>query len=1358
MKKLMRFISTILAMIILALSVNIIAFADNSKNDESGIASEAFSYSQFESDEVVKFIVTLNSDCVVESMQGDEETAEFLSSSEGKDAVEDVELSQEQVIKRIKKEISDAVVLEKLSFAINAIIVETKHSNLKLLESIKGVESVTVSQEVTLSTNDTAALLQNDVVYTGNMMQSTIAAENGYTGKGMVVAVIDSALDVNHEAFATTPPEASLSQADIDAAVKSGLLNANATTNELYISEKIPFAYDYSNGDADVTAPPSNNHGTHVSGLAVGNSDSFKGIAPDAQLVFMKVFDDDMKGGYDWDICAAIDDCAILGVDVVNLSLGFPSGFSFGIVFEEFLVNCTKVGTYVVASAGNENEQASNIGVNGTGYPLATEPDSGLVGSPGSSLQAMSVASIEDTAEMKTPYFLIDDKKIYFTDSNTGLEKEFISYFDNQTLEYIEVPGVGNVEDYAGIDVSGKIALIRRGTITFFVKEEIAASFGAVGVIIANTDDTAILVGSINAVPIIAMKNSDAQMLLARENKTLTVSKNHFDILLPENAGQMAQSSSVGVLPDMTLKPEITAPGGNAYSALPDGKYGLLSGTSMASPQIAGVIAVIKQRYKDELANMPIEKQNDFISTLLMSTAQIVYDPNGVPYTPRKQGSGLAQIDNVISAEAYVTVKDNNRPVAQLGSSVNGVYSTEITINNVSSSSKQYDLSAISIVPKIEKMQAPSGKEYNYMMPQSRYLESNEFIVTFSEETVTVEPGQSATISINFELTEEGKKNLKAFENGIYMEGFIVIEDNSQDGIELHVPYIGFYGDWHALSIFDKKIYSGEDTSLYGAYVSVIDPNGNEEYLGVNKYAQEFLADENKIAINGNKLTGQYLPMVTITMLRNARSMELEVLDENGNALQLFDPYTLELIGEKRIVEYERKTLVNSGMVFCYQFQWAPIKFDGTEFDYIDEGTYKIRVTAMPDGIDDPSYAQVLEFPFIIESIAPSINGYEVFEQDGERYITVKATDNHYLQLSAWVSDGDICADPIVIDEQESTAETEIILNVTDLIDQGKTNVQLYLMDYAGNEYLSDALDLTNYYTKPSSISFVENVFECADETTIELEAFIEPSDAVVELEWSCDNPEVATIISTDKTRVDSETGRTYYTAEVAVQNVDGVANITVTTKNGKTAVATINAKAVTHFEALEEAINNLQDLVETSYTVESWNAFFEELTLAKQVLENVLANQDEVDAAVQSLEIVVQNLVEAGTTTELEALVEKAKEDITLYTQDAKAEILAQIELAQELIDARATQDDLTLGFDTLKSLLETGEKLPIEEPKDEPQEDTKEEIKEDINSDNSQQSPQTGDINIYLYFLLLIVIGAASFWASKTKITNKD
>ena len=79
------------------------------------------------------------------------------------------------------------------------------------------------------------------------------------------------------------------------------------------------FAYDYADEDDDVT--DTQGHGTHVAGTVAANGESFVGVAPDAQLAIMKVFPDE-GGALDSDIIAALEDCVILGVDTVNMSLG----------------------------------------------------------------------------------------------------------------------------------------------------------------------------------------------------------------------------------------------------------------------------------------------------------------------------------------------------------------------------------------------------------------------------------------------------------------------------------------------------------------------------------------------------------------------------------------------------------------------------------------------------------------------------------------------------------------------------------------------------------------------------------------------------------------------------------------------------------------------------------------------------------------------------------------------------------------------------------------------------------------------------------------------------------------------------
>ena len=76
--------------------------------------------------------------------------------------------------------------------------------------------------------------------------------------------------------------------------------------------------------------------------------------------------------------------------------------------------------------------------------------------------------------------------------------------------------------------------------------------------------------------------------------KKLTAGEEYVGKFKDAYSGQMSDFSSWGVTPDLKLKPEITAPGGNIYSTIPGGKYSSLSGTSMASPHMAGAAAIME--------------------------------------------------------------------------------------------------------------------------------------------------------------------------------------------------------------------------------------------------------------------------------------------------------------------------------------------------------------------------------------------------------------------------------------------------------------------------------------------------------------------------------------------------------------------------------------------------------------------------------------------------------------------------------------------------------------------------------------------------------------------------------------------
>ena len=230
----------------------------------------------------------------------------------------------------------------------------------------------------------------------------------GYTGKGTVIAILDTGASVAHNAFATAPADAKLSISDISSLLAEGGLHcgelcSGVTAADLYYSGKIPFKFDYAGCDADVShADVGSDHGTHVAGIAAGNDavTGRAGVAKDAQLVIMKVFG--ASGQTSWaTIMAALEDCAVLGTDAVNMSLGAGCGFTADDPdMEEVFSLLTDLGCGVTCGAGNDGSD------NGTQYygshfstrALAMNPDNGIICAPGTYTDAMSVACCQKNA------------------------------------------------------------------------------------------------------------------------------------------------------------------------------------------------------------------------------------------------------------------------------------------------------------------------------------------------------------------------------------------------------------------------------------------------------------------------------------------------------------------------------------------------------------------------------------------------------------------------------------------------------------------------------------------------------------------------------------------------------------------------------------------------------------------------------------------------------------------------------------------------------------------------------------------------------------------------------------------------
>ena len=253
----------------------------------------------------------------------------------------------------------------------NGFSVRTARKNLEAIRNTKGVTCAFVAGSYALPTTqqaDTQAL-------------QVALASSRFTGKGMTIAVLDTGLDTAHPAFANAPADAKFTKDYISGVLQAADLNAEVlmpgvTADDVYLSAKIPFAFDYAGKDAQV-APGSKweaenlEHGTHVAGIAAGyavdgeGAVTFSGVAPDAQVIPMKVFDDSGTGAATATILAALEDAYRLGVDAVNLSLGSYGGFT---VDEDALINdvynkLDDAGIMVITAAGDVTVTAENQGM-----------------------------------------------------------------------------------------------------------------------------------------------------------------------------------------------------------------------------------------------------------------------------------------------------------------------------------------------------------------------------------------------------------------------------------------------------------------------------------------------------------------------------------------------------------------------------------------------------------------------------------------------------------------------------------------------------------------------------------------------------------------------------------------------------------------------------------------------------------------------------------------------------------------------------------------------------------------------------------------------------------------------------------
>ncbi|MFD1036857.1 S8 family serine peptidase [Virgibacillus byunsanensis] len=545
-----------------------------------------------------------------------------------------------------------------------------------------------------------------------NMVMPFTLNDTTYTGKGVNVGVIDTGIAYDHP--------------DLSTNYRGGY--------DLVDLDDDPLETQRSQGMPTI-------HGSHVAGIIAANGDLL-GVAPGAGIYAYRALGPGGRGST-VQVIAAMEQAVKDGVDIINLSLGnavngpdFPTSVAVN--------RAVDLGIGVVIANGNNG------------------PDNWTVGSPATATKAMSVGASASPQTVPYLYEPIQDKTIELTSMQGSIP---------WNLEH-RYPIVQVNDNHANL--TGKIALAKRGEVPFHEMAKKAEESGAEAVLIFNNEEKPFQ-GSIEnpenpvTIPVASISHQDGQWL---QNNT---DSQTIETIYQTTETTIADFSSRGpVTVNWDIKPDIIAPGSNIISTVPNG-YQALQGTSMAAPHVAGVMALVKEAHPD----WTIEQ----IQGALTTTATPLEDNKGDLLDPIIQGTGQIQPNKAIETNTII-----QHALLSYGkiNSYKEEKTINVTIENTTNQAQSYSFD----IPTKQK-----GLTWN--LPQM----------------FTLEGKQQKTIPIELSVTTP------QLEKGLY-QGWISLH---QQGETYQLPYlfVNETADYPKAMGFEFSLMPfSDDTYFYKLYVT----------------------------------------------------------------------------------------------------------------------------------------------------------------------------------------------------------------------------------------------------------------------------------------------------------------------------------------------------------------------------------------------------------------------------------------------------------------------------------------------------------------------------------------------------------
>ena len=1063
-----------------------------------------------------------------------------LSSSTKHETVKDrIETAVEAVVPG-----ADITDVRDYTHVLDGFAIQAPASSLDAIKATEGVKAAFIERHHkpmvvegdggTLGTEAIDPALQN-----ASSLEMTRANQTTQKGDRQVVEVIDTGIEATHQAFSGSMDgvDVRMSQADVEA-LAATLPHGKTGT---YINKKIPFVFDYADNDPDVLPKSSKDlsHGTHVAAIAAANAADLQGTAPHAQIIVAKVASDKDGSIPDSTVLAALDDAVVIKPDSINLSLGEDAGMGTeaGTMYAEVYKNLAAAGVTVNAAAGNSYSSAYS-NKSGKNRPYATDPDAGTLSEPASYSSTLAVASVNNQDAL--PYLTVGDRKVVYRKSR-GLKDAVVpSLTDIEEGTYTLVyAGIGDaaaldklVAEHPG-DLSKVIVLEDRGGSDSATGADMTHEAKVKGLTQLASKPAALIIGdsevaenpyvatieATHTMPTVTITQKEKDALIeaikASESGSITIANPHSGLQLASTNPSISDFTSWGVTPDLKLKPEIAAPGGNIVAAVLGNTYRSMSGTSMATPQVAGIAALVRQRVNEDpaFAGLSEADKTAVVTNLMMGTAHPLLDidqNNGAYYSPRRVGAG--QVDALAATTTFVypsVVGAENpwRPKADLGEGTNG-WTFQVTLTNLSDSARTYTLGGQALSEIVEG---------GLFTEHSKNWAGQGIDLTFSAGSVTVPAKGTSTVSVT--VTPQAAFASYANANapkGTFIDGAVTF--TSTDGApDLTVPYMGFYGSWGSPSVFDAKWFDGTTNAVHSCASTLLNPATEVPLGALNPLVGQEIDDVRAVDPAYFIMSRSALPdapsrlLPRTCLLRNSPKVTYTYTNEAGDVVR---EYTFERA---------RKSLFN-----YHASRIEPIEsqegnnpvFDGFDKDgkELPAGRYKLTIDAA--SVAPSSVSQQMTWDFTLDTQAPVISNLVVTGEGDARVVSFDVTDNSPL---AGIAFSESPTSRRYYDEKEAvganrqadgTYAKHYEIKWADLIDRADSSdpatAYLFAWDWGKNQ----ARQVIRFHTIPmTSLSVTPESSSVVAGETVALSASYEPTNAnVTDLVWTSSNEAVATV------------------------------------------------------------------------------------------------------------------------------------------------------------------------------------------------------------------------------------------------------